>query len=45
MTPSVTQSLGRIRKGRSDARPGPAPMFLSIRVIRDAISASRPKKG
>ena len=31
-------------EGRSDARPVPTPMFLSMRAISDAISESRPKK-
>ena len=31
-------------EGRSDARPVPTPMFLSMRAISDAISQSRPKK-
>lgn len=31
-------------EGRSDARPVPTPMFLSMRAITDAIGESRPKK-
>jgi GNAT superfamily N-acetyltransferase len=31
-------------EGRSDARPVPTPMFLSMRAISEAISQSRPKK-
>jgi beta-lactamase class A len=31
-------------EGRSDARPVPTPMFLSMRAISDAISQFRPKK-
>ena len=31
-------------EGRSDARPVPTPMFLSMRAIREAIGESRPKK-
>jgi hypothetical protein len=27
-------------EGRSDARPAPTPMFLSIRAIRDAVGKS-----
>lgn len=31
-------------EGRSDARPVPTPMFLSMRAISDAIGESRPQK-
>ena len=31
-------------EGRSDARPAPTPMFLSMRAIREAIGESRLKK-
>ena len=31
-------------EGGSDARPAPAPMFLSIRAIRDAIGEQRHRK-
>lgn len=31
-------------EGRSDARPAPTPMFLSIRAIRDAAGRSSPMK-
>lgn len=31
-------------EGRSDARPVPTPMFLSMRAIRDAIGESRSRK-
>jgi hypothetical protein len=30
-------------EGRSDARPAPTPMFLSMRAIIDAIGESRSK--
>jgi hypothetical protein len=31
-------------EGRSDARPAPKPMFLSMRAINAAIGGTRPKK-
>jgi hypothetical protein len=31
-------------EGRSDARPAPIPMFLSIRAIREAVGDSRGKR-
>jgi len=31
-------------EGRSDARPAPTPMFLSIRAIRDAVRKSSLKR-